>query len=310
MDAQVILAKIQNYLQKANVGAPGMSEEIIEEAAEKFKETLRKTFNETYSEKFRIRMSNAGRPSCQLQMERDGVAKEAQPYSFRLKMLIGDTTETILRAVIRASGVPVESANEKVELKLDDNITIRGELDLDIDGIWDVKSASNWSFQNKWNHFSDIEKDDPFGYAAQLYGYAEAKGRKARGWIVMNKETGDLKIVEAVDTPENRKKQLDRLRENIYKVVDLEVPFQRSFQDEEETFYKVPTGNRKLGITCGYCVYKWNCWEGLKVKPQVKSTSSSPKLIYYSVYDPASEKPHEVKEKVEKKSTRRKSGGD
>ena len=300
MDSQIILMKIQNYLQKANTHAPGMSEEIIQEAGEQVKAVLRMTFNETRGDKFRIRMSNVGKPTCQLMMERDGADKEAQPYSFRMKMLIGEITELVLKAVILGSGVHIASANEKVALKLDDMITINGSYDLDIGGIWDVKSASRYSYENKFVNFTTLEQDDPFGYCGQLFGYAEASNKRARGWIAVNKETGDIKTVDAIDTPETRKKHLDKLRENVYKLVDLEAPFVRSFQDEEETFYKVPTGNRKLGMSCGFCEYKWSCWEGLQQKQMVKTTSTNPKLVYYTKYDPASAAPHVKAEKPKK----------
>lgn len=307
MDGNIILAKIQGYLQSANDGAPGMSEEIIQEAGERFKDIMRKTFNESRKGNFRMYMSNAGKPSCQLVMERNGAAKEAMSYAQRMKFLIGDFTEIALRAIMKASGVPITTSNEKVELKLNDIVTLRGELDFDIQGrVWDCKSSSAWTFKNKWGAgFDHLEGSDPFGYCAQLFGYAEAKKIKAGGWFVVNKETGEILCAEAKDTPEIRAKHLKKLELNVLSVLDVEKPFERQFTDEVETFYGKPTGNRKLGFACGYCEFKWSCWPGLKGRMQVKSEARNPKFIYYSQFDPKSEEPDPVKTQEEKKLPKR-----
>jgi hypothetical protein len=291
MDGNIILARVQGYLQSANDGAPGMSEETIQEAGERFKDIMRKTFNESRKGNFRMYMSNAGKPSCQLVMERNGAAKEAQPYSFRMKMLIGDITEITLRAVMKASGVPIDSSNQKVELRLNDIVSLRGEYDFNISGrIWDAKSSSGWTFKNKWGAgFDYVEQHDTFGYCAQLFGYAEAIKAKAGGWFVVNKETGEIICVEAKDTPEIRAKHLAKLEANVLNVLDVEKPFERLYPDELETFYSKPTGNRKLGFTCSMCEYKWSCWPGLKGRMQVKSEARNPRYQFYSVFDPKSE---------------------
>ena len=300
MDGQLILARIQSYLQSANTSAPGMSEEIIEEAGERLKEVLRKTFNTQRGTNFRVYMSNAGRASCALTMERNGAKAEPQSYSFRLKMLVGDISEIVLRAVIKGSGTPIEKSNVKVELPIAEGISVRGEYDFRIGGrIWDAKSASNYSFRNKWQSgFSHIEANDDFGYCAQLYGYAIADNAVAGGFFVLNKETGEVSCTSAIDTPEYRDKHLKRIKDNVFKVLDTERPFERNYKDEEETFYGKPTGNRKLGFSCSYCVYKWDCWPGLVRKDKVQSEAKNKQLVYYTVYDPASEIT-KVEEKVQ-----------
>lgn len=292
MVAEVLLTQIKTYLQAANDESVGMSEDIIEKAGEEFKEILRSTFNQKRG-KFRLRMSAVGRPACQLMMERDEARKEPKTASFRMKMLIGDATETILRAVMRAAGIDIQGTNEKVSLDIGNDIRINGSYDFKIaDKIWDAKTSSNWAFTNKWmKGFSHIEEHDNFGYCAQLYGYAEAENQNHHkeitvgGWFVCNKETGDITVVEAIDTPEHRKIHLDRLKKNVFKVLNPDQPFEREFEDEEETFYKKPTGNRKLGIACGFCEFKYSCWPGLQAKLQAKSKSKSPKLVYYTEYN-------------------------
>jgi hypothetical protein len=291
MEGQLILARVEDYLQKANTGAPGMSEEIIEEAGERFKAVLRKTFNETRGGNFRIYMSNAGKPVCQLQMERNGAAQEPQTAAFRMKMLLGDATETILRAVMQASGVKIDASNVKVTLPILPGIEIRGEYDFKIKGaIWDAKSSSRYAFDNKWAAgFTHVEQYDDFGYCAQLYGYAEADNAKAGGFIVVCKETGRLTAIEAVDTPEYRAKHRNKIKENVIKILDVERPFERQFPDVAEAFYGKPTGNRTLGMSCSFCQFKWSCWPGLVKKEKARSQAKNKQLIYYTHYDKANE---------------------
>lgn len=290
MEGQLILALVEDYLQRANQGAPGMSDDIINEAGERFKEVLRRTFNESRSGQFRVYMSNAGKPSCQLVMERNAAPKEPQTAAFRMKMLMGDAAEIILRAVMKGSGVNVEASNVKVQLPLMAGIELRGEYDFKINGrIWDAKSASKYSFEHKWaSGFSHIEQYDDFGYCGQLYGYAEADKSKVGGWIVVCKETGKLAAVDAIDTTEYRTKHINKLKENVVKVLDTERPFTRNFEDIPETFYGKPTGNRVLGMTCGFCEFKFSCWPGLQRKEKARSEAKNKQMIFYTVYDESS----------------------
>lgn len=305
MEGELILAKVEHYLQEANQGAPGMSEEIIEEAGERFKAVLRKTFNEKRSGQFRIYMSNAGKADCQLVMERNGAPKEPQTGAFRMRMLMGDAAELILRAVMKGSGVNIEISNVKVELPLMPGVSLRGEYDFKINGrIWDAKSASRYSFDNKWaSGFAHIEQYDDFGYCGQLYGYAEADKSKVGGWIVVCKETGKLQAVDAIDTTEYRTKHLNKLKTNVIKVLDTERPFTRVFQDMPEAFYGKPTGNRVLGVTCGFCEFKYACWPGLVKKEKAQSQAKNKAMIYYTVWD---EKNNAIPPKEEKPKTARK----
>ena len=287
----LVLTKIQAYLQSANTGAPGMSDEIIEEAGERFKMILRKTFNQTRGDNFRFSLSSYGRPECISMMERDKAPKEKQTYAFRMKMLVGDVTELLLRAIIKASGVAIEKSNQKVTLELGP-LKLNGEYDDRIDGaIYDTKSSAGWTFKNKWMRgFDEIEKSDSFGYCSQLFGYAEADKAKAGGWFVVNKESGEIVLVEARDTPELRAKWIKKGEENVYNVINPDHKFRRMFSDLPEYFKKQPTGNRKLDKPCEFCDYKFSCWPGLKVIPAVKSEAENPPMVYYTVLNPETQR--------------------
>jgi len=301
------LTKVQAYLQKANDGAPGMSAEVIEEAGEALKKVLHRTFNETRKTDFKLRMSNIGQPACKLTMERDKAPKETQPYSFRMKMLIGDMVEIAARAIIKSSGIKIDATNQFVKLPIGP-LAIPGSYDDKIEGeIWDIKSSSNWAYKNKWlAGFDKLEAFDDFGYCAQIFGYAEADNAKAGGFFVVNKETGEWCTVSVNDTPELRKKHLARIEANVLKVADPFRPFTREYQDEPEVFRKVPTGNRVLGFNCSMCDFKFSCWPGLKHRTAVKSEAANPPMEYYTVLNPDSLKTSEERKAIQEKQAERK----
>ena len=68
------------------------------------------------------------------------------------------------------------------------------QYDIVIDGaVDDIKSASNWSYTNKFESFDTLRQGDAFGYVAQLAGYAKAADKRAGGWWVVNKANGEFK---------------------------------------------------------------------------------------------------------------------
>ena len=54
----------------------------IDEAVESFREALTAQLTNNGRDEFRLRMSNVGRPTCQLQMEASGAEKARKPYHF------------------------------------------------------------------------------------------------------------------------------------------------------------------------------------------------------------------------------------
>jgi hypothetical protein len=297
-----ILLKVQSYLEGANLGAPGMSESILDEAAAAFRASLDKTFNQTRDKEFTVRMSNVGRPLCQLQMEQVGTPAEPAGYDFRMKMIIGDLIDVIAVAIMKGAGVDIVSQQIKVSLPLQignveqghELVTVNGTYDVEIGGaIYDVKSASDWAFKNKFDSgaFSGLQKDDAFGYIDQGFGYAEAAGKRFGGWIAVNKSTGAWAVLETPTDPEEyeqaRQTSLGRTRDTV-KSLTSGAEFKRCFSEQAETFYRKPTGNKVLDRSCTYCAYKWKCWPELKYIRQPMSKSET-KYGYYTYVDPKHE---------------------
>lgn len=270
---------ISLFLQKAVEGKASVSDAIIEQVAEDVKASLHKQFNSGPRDEFRLRMSNIGRPKCQLWMEKNHPeARELPPPTFIMNMLIGDIVEAVFKGLLRASGVEFEDAG-KVKLELPDGTVINGEYDLVLDGkVDDVKSASPYSYDNKFKDVETLAGNDSFGYCSQLVGYAKAANKRVGGWWVVNKQNGHFKYVDAamLSVDEQMGKIVDTVE-----YINQDKPFERCYEPEPETFYKKQTGNLKLCAECGFCAFKRKCWPELQTLPSIPSRAANPPLVDY-----------------------------
>lgn len=275
---------VYDYLQKAVKGETHMAEEIREQVAQDVKAALEKQFSGPPRGDFRLRMSNIGRPTCQLWYEKnDPEGRTPLPPHFLINMILGDIVEAVFKGLLRAAGINFTD-NEKVTLNLPDGTAIKGEFDMILDdAVDDVKSASPWSYQHKFVDYDTLKRGDSFGYVPQLFGYAAAAGKKAGGWWVVNKGNGEFKYVPVEE--DNPEAVLEQIQETV-SYINNDEPFERCFEPVEETFYKKPTGNLKLGTQCGFCEYKHKCWPGLRTLPNVKSTAQQPPMVDYVHIDP------------------------
>jgi len=281
LPADIIQAQIELYLQKLSRGEEYLPDAEIDALTKhinlKFKDEARRTND------FRMRVSNLGRPLCQLQMEQKGVNRTERQETFKpVKFATGGMLEAWLVAVLKSCGLPITSLSEKVSLEINGE-EIQGELDLGIDNaVYDIKTASAYSFRKYQDGFMSVYEDDPFGYVIQGFLYAAAKNQPFGGWIVVNKNTGEIVVCE---TPINREKYEREAILTAASRVDTLIkkkPFERQFEDIEEKFKKAITGNRKLPFTCAWCDYKFECWEKLTHHPVALSTAKDPKWEYYT----------------------------
>ena len=193
-----------------------------------------------------------------------------------MNMMLGDIVEAVFKGLLKSAGVQYEDAS-KVTLELKDD-KINGEYDIVIDGaVDDVKSASNWSYQNKFESYDTLASGDGFGYVAQLAGYAKAAGKKVGGWWVVNKANGEFKYVPATGL------DLDAEVDKIQTTADTlkENKFERCFEPVPETFRGKETGNKVLNDGCRFCNYRFDCWDTLTELPAVMSKAKSPPTISY-----------------------------
>lgn len=265
-----IVELVKHYITKAGEGKAELDEKTIEEFGEKCKEIIRRRFTPSEPRAFTIRASNIGRPLCQLQHEKAGTDKPQVEYHHIFKMFIGDMIEAAAVAVMKGAGVNVQDEQVEVNVTLPEEVNgepvcVSGTLDVIIDdGVYDIKSASPFAFEYKFNNengFDRILHDDPFGYLTQGYLYSEGSGYKFKGWIAINKSTGEWAVLETPFSDTGHRRTALRTASRNSDALITNKPFVRCFDPEEETFNGKKTGNRILPITCSFCPYKKACWE-------------------------------------------------
>ena len=271
---------LHQYMEDAAAGKTHMSEATINKVADDIKSALQRQFGGGNKEDgFRLRMSNVGRPTCQLWFEKNQPEKALpKPTTFVMNMMLGDIVEAVFKALLTEAGVSYED-NSKVTLKLEDD-EITGEYDLVIDdAVDDVKSASDWSYRNKFASYETLAQGDSFGYVSQLAGYARAAGKEAGGWWVVNKANGEFKYVKA-------NMHLDEEIIKIQNTVDVlnDNTFKRCFEPVPEKFRGKETGNMVLNDNCRFCSYKYACFSTLQEKPAKFSQAKEPRMVSY-VYE-------------------------
>ena len=271
---------LHQYMEDAAAGKTHMSEATINKVADDIKAALQRQFGGgNKRDEFRLRMSNVGRPTCQLWFEKNQPEKALpKPTTFVMNMMLGDIVEAVFKALLTEAGVSYED-NSKVTLKLEDD-EITGEYDLVIDdAVDDVKSASDWSYRNKFASYETLAQGDSFGYVSQLAGYARAAGKEAGGWWVVNKANGELKYVKA-------NMHLDEEVIKIQNTVDVlnDNTFKRCFEPVPEKFRGKETGNMVLNDNCRFCSYKYACFPTLQEKPAKFSQAKEPRMVSY-VYE-------------------------
>lgn len=262
-----------------------IEDDWIEQAGEDFKASLRRQLHPSERE-FRLRASNIGKPLCQLQQEQAGTPAARMDYNHIIRMLIGDAVETITMLALKAAGTNITGGKNKVELDVNGTI-IKGEDDVWIDDkVWDVKSCSTYAFQHKWAEgWRGVYYGDTFGYVAQLYTYAGGDFNKMGGWIVIDKSSGEIKVVEATPTPD----QEDTIRGNINtaeRTITNNLPFRKQFEAEEETHYKKPTGSLKVPMVCTFCSFMHTCWPDAVSKTPSQSKAQNARPVWYTHYEP------------------------
>ena len=281
-----ILIKVQKYLTDVAKGPIQVDKKLVEEFGEACKKALLKQFIEERSSKFEARMSNIGRPLCQLQMEAKGIKGEGQPYNVKMRNTFGDLIEALALFVMKSSGVEIKNEQKKVEYKFNGD-KIEGRQDVEInEKIWDIKSASPYSFEKKFGEeggFNEVVRDDTFGYASQGFLYGESQGKEFGGWIAINKSTGEWTVCETPKLNEPYKTDALNKAKSNFKALQKGEPFKKQYDDIEETFRGKPTGNRVLGFACSFCPYKLPCWGSkLQLLPQQQSKGKNPKWVWYT----------------------------
>ena len=281
MNAEEIKVKTREYLKQLSRGEVDLPLNLTTE----YLEHVAKRVNKDRKQGFTLRMSTIGRPLCQLQHEHNKtLAEPRNEYQRQYTFMVGDMSELWLMMIMKAAGIPVDDYDIHTSVELY-KTNIQGTVDIVIaGGIWDIKTTSSASFKKytDFGGFSNLVEDDPFGYVVQGVLYSKALGLPFKGWIILNKNTGDIDICETpINFSEYEKSALEKAEIAVKTIIE-NLPFQKQFTDEEETFKKKITGNRILGKTCSWCDYVKACWPQAVYRPSVVSESKTPAFVYYT----------------------------
>jgi len=270
--------RIHKYLDDVRKGKRGMTDATIARIVRDVDEAVRKQFNQG-ERQFTLRMSNIGRPYCQLWYDKNQPEDGLEPsINFLMNMMIGDIVEAVFKGVLTEAGVEF-SDGFKSTLTAGKH-KIDGTHDLIMDKrVDDIKSASPWSYKNKFKDYYTLKEHDSFGYIGQLAGYSKALGVEPGGWWVINKATGEFKYVSAWDMAVDRQDILDEVEEKADKLEKNK--FERCFEPVEETFRGKPTGNKVLAEECGWCKYRYKCWPSIQELPALASKAKEPPIVAY-----------------------------
>jgi hypothetical protein len=199
---------------------------------------------------FSLRMSNIGKPIRRLWFDKHGdVTQEGHSPQTFIKFLYGHLLEEVVLMLARLTDNDVSS--EQKEVVVD---SVSGHMDCKINGeVVDVKTASGYAFRK----FKDgsLREDDPFGYIPQLAGYEEAEGTEKGGFLVINKESGELCFF----APDDLDKPIVRDRiSKITKALDKKKPPSDLCYEPVDEGKK---GNKKLHKNCTFCPHKFECFK-------------------------------------------------
>ena len=244
-----IVPDIYNLLENLSNGEPlPITEEALDETMASMREAiLHWATPRPRDTDFTVRMSNVGKPSRQLWFEkRDPNGRGSVDGATQIKFLYGHVLEEIVLMLVRMAGHNVTDEQKEVTVN-----GIVGHMDCKINGqVVDVKSASKFAF-NKFMK-GTLADDDPFGYLGQLAGYEKAEGTDEGGFLVINKESGELcmYVPDDLDKP-----NIDTKINSLLDELKLDKPPEMCYNPEPEGL----KGNMKLPKGCTWCKYKHEC---------------------------------------------------
>ena len=196
-----------------------------------------------------LRMSQIGKPDRQLWYE---ITSDIEPEPIdgqtKMKFIMGDILEALLILLTKLSGHEITEEQKEVELD-----GIKGHKDCRIDGtLVDIKTASSYAFKK----FKDgtLHSDDPFGYIAQISGYAEADKDKEAAFFAIDKSSSEMTVMKV--EPIHMINATQRIGK-VKNFIASSTPPPRCYPDEADG----KSGNRKLAIGCIYCPFKDDCWK-------------------------------------------------
>lgn len=227
-----------------------VSEEHLDLFADECKEALREFFEEgCVQRKPSLRMSGIGTPDRKLWYSFNSpTGTEKFNPEMKTTFMYGHLIEAFVLLLARHAGHKVERQQEEVELE-----GVKGHIDAFIDGVLtDVKGMSPYGYA-KFENGDLLQGNDDFGYVDQISGYAKALKQKAAAFLCMDKARARMTLLHL---GEKNLKSTDARIRKVKVMIKQPEPPERCYPTEEDG----ASGNMKLGKTCGWCIYKDECW--------------------------------------------------
>ena len=246
-----LVPDIYKELEKISEGKPiNLTEKDIDNTLAKIKESMMAWATPSERDNnFTLRMSNIGRPARQLwYQKRDELVKSSIDGPTQIKFLYGHILEEIVLMLVRMAGHKVSDEQKEVKVK-----GVVGHIDCKINNeIVDVKTASGFAFKKFIQ--GRLAEDDPFGYLGQLAGYEKSEGTNNGGFLVINKESGELCLHQPEDLD---KPNITNKIDNLISCLDINDKPERCYDPVPEG----KKGNYKLHKSCFWCNYKFDCFK-------------------------------------------------
>lgn len=227
-----------------------------------------------------LRLSNVGRPFRQLYYEMKGYKGEPLSPQTKFKFLYGSLLEELVLFLAKEAGHEVTREQEECEVD-----GVKGHIDGFVDGVLiDAKSCSTRSFE-KFEK-GTVLTDDPFGYIAQLSGYAQALKAERAAFLPIDKVVGKIITFELTQDVRDKYDISKRIADQRKSLASDILP-PRCY--EPKPISKTDkSGNLVLAIGCSYCGHRIHCWsdsnEGQGL--QTRFYSSGPKHFVKIVKEP------------------------
>ena len=250
-----LLEDINHFITTKEISVNDKEKErIIKETIKDIEYALRDFLSPRESDKKpHLRASNIGHNDRKLYYDMNGDSEEEKLSPQLLTTFLqGHILEAVILMFVEMSGHEVSSKQVEVELE-----GIIGHIDCVIDNtLIDIKTASPYSYVEKFVKGGILEGKDDFGYALQADLYAQALGLEERGWLAMNNASGAMTLLINDSFINNAKEQVKEKKELIAK---KELP-PRCYNDKEDG----KGGNKILEKGCQWCRHKFHCWENLR----------------------------------------------
>jgi hypothetical protein len=225
---------------------------IAMQAGREVEEAIKNAF-EPYEQKTNLRMSSIGRCERAQWYAVKGYTPEELEGSVYLTFLQGHIMEAMLVALIKLAGHDVQDQQKKHTVE-----DINGSQDCTIDGeLVDIKTASAWSFDNKFKETGLT--DDGFGYVKQLSAYGKNDNREHGYFLAFNKNKSTLKLCR-----QELEQDVDTYIVDLKDKMESDEPPMRI---AKATTYSKAEGKEKLCMDCAFCGFKEDCYGSLVAKP-------------------------------------------